>query len=179
MSGPLATPDDVADMWRPLTSDEEPRIQRLIDKASALLRQKVPWLDTRVARFLADPADLGGLDPMVVADVTATIVKRFVVNPDGSTNTSESVGPFTQSKGFALRGDKDVRGEMLVTETDLTKLSPAVHTRARLGVIKAKPGLAPGRSLAQSPAGIDALVAMDDSSYAIGNGLLTEGDLGA
>ncbi len=145
MAGPLAIPDDVADMWRPLAPDETSRVYRLIDKASALLRQKAPWVDARVSAYRADSTGLTGLAPDTVATVVATIVKRFLVNPDGATNSSETVGPFSHSKGFALRGDKDIRGELYVAESDIEKLRAAVLRPSRLGSLRVAAALLPGR----------------------------------
>jgi hypothetical protein len=144
MASPLATTDDVADLWRPLTSsDDVARVARLVVKASALLRQALPGVDARIARFNTDPTDLGGLDPVLVANVVATICKRFLVNPDGATNTSETAGLFSHAKGFALRGDKDVRGELIVTESDIAALTPSSAMRPRMATLRTKALLAP------------------------------------
>lgn len=137
----IASSDDVEDMWRPLSDAERPRVDRLVLKASALLRQAVPWVDTRLARYAADPTDLGGLAPSTVATAVATMVKNFLVNPDGATNVSETTGPYSQSRGYALRGDKDIRGELAVTGSILAMLTPAVLTKSRLGVIGVTPAV--------------------------------------
>ncbi len=156
MARVLATTDDVADMWRPLTTDEVNRVRRLISKASSLLRQKSPWLDARLADWDIDPTDPAALAPETVATVVATIVKRFLVNPDGATNLSETTGPFSNAKGFALRGDKDIRGELQVTVGDVESLRAAVRTRARLRSIGV------GSSLArQVPGALDASTGVD------------------
>lgn len=136
---PLASPDDVADLWRTLTPDEELRVGRLITKASAMLRQRLPWVDARIARFATDPTDPGGLDPETVSAVVATIVKRFLSNVQGV--ASEGIGPYSVT--YAIRGEKDVRGEMYVTDGDLDKLKVPSKTATRIGTIKAHPRLAP------------------------------------
>jgi hypothetical protein len=142
-AAPLASPDDVADLWRPLTSTEVARITNLVVKASSLLRQRLPQVDARIARFKADPTDGGGLDPMAVATIVATVVKRFLVNPDGATNTSETQGPYSSSKGFALRGDKDIRGELIVLESDVASLLEPSTAQARLATLRVKAGMSP------------------------------------
>lgn len=172
MAGALANAFDVADLWRPLTPAEQPRVASLIAKASALLRQKVPWVDERIARFAVNPDDPGGLDPVTVATVVATVVKRFLVNPDGATNTSETTGPYSRSQGFALRGDKDVRGELVITDSDIAALTPAVASPARLGVIKAKAGLGPCGLGDASPGDLAGLSAVEGYGP-IGDGWLT------
>jgi hypothetical protein len=179
MANPLATTDDVADLWRPFTStDEQARVSRLVVKASALLRQALPWVDARIARFNADPTDLGGLDPVLVANVVATICKRFLVNPDGATNTTETSGPFSHAKGFALRGDKDVRGELFIAESDILALMPAKKTKSRIGTIKARPRMAPwpygdlgNPAVGAAYGGVDAMLVeegMSDPSWEFG-----------
>ncbi len=143
MGNPLAVFADVSLLWTPLTSADQGRVDGLIVKASALLRQKIPWVDQRVVLFGQDPMNLGGLDPAVVANVIATMVKRYLSNPDGATNSNRTVGPYAEARGYALRGDKDIRGELVVTESDVAALTPAVKSRARIGTIKARGRLAP------------------------------------
>lgn len=140
MTTALATPDDVTALWPSASTLEAGRLDSLIAKASARLRQKLPWVDARIAAFKTDPTDPSGLDPTLVADVIATAIKRYLANPDGATNTSTTTGPYSTSKGYALRGDKDIRGELYISDDDLANLRPAkkspfagtVRTRARL-----------------------------------------------
>jgi hypothetical protein len=138
----LATTNDLEDMWRPLTSSEIPRAVRLINKASSLLRQKAPYVDARMARFTADSTDLGGLDPTTVSMVVATMVKRFLSNVDGIVTEAEAAGPFNHSRTYAIRGEKDVRGELQVTASDLEALAPHTSKRSALGSIRTRPHLA-------------------------------------
>jgi hypothetical protein len=129
---PLASTSDVADIWRPLSDAELLRVNNLIEKASAKLRHACPFnIDSRVDLFYDDPTNPAGLDPQIVADVVATIVKRFLVNVEGFASTSESVGPFTRSGTFVNRYDKtgsDVRGAIQVIDSDIDQLRPAVPT---------------------------------------------------
>ena len=136
---PLADADDLADLWRPLTPAEQLRVTQLIVKASAMLRQRLPWVDARIARFQADSTDPGGLDPVTVATVVATVVKRFLSNVQGV--ASEGIGPYSVT--YAIRGEKDVRGEMYVTDGDLDKLKVASKGVPRVGSVKVRPRMAP------------------------------------
>jgi len=136
---PLAFPSDLEDMWRPLSPAETVRAAALLEKSSALLRQALPALDVRIARFQADPSDLGGLDPVTVATVVATMTKRFLSNVQGV--ASEGVGPYNVT--YAIRGEKDVRGELQVTQVDLDALKPYRSKKSRVGSIKTRPSLAP------------------------------------
>lgn len=144
MSVNLCTSDDVADMWRPLIDDaERAKVDRLIGKASKMLRQKLPSVDTRIAAYATDQTDETGLDPDVVAAVVATVVKRFLSNPEGTTHISKTLGGASVSYGYALRGDTDVRGELIVLDSDLAKLAAPVSQTPRLATIKTKHRLAP------------------------------------
>jgi hypothetical protein len=134
----LAQPSDLEDMWRPLADSEMLRAVRLIQKASALLRQAQPHIDNRIALFSTDPTNVAALDPTIVATVVATIVKRFIANVEGV--ASQTVGPYSVS--YALRVEKDIRGELQVTENDLQALR-AYKPTAAIGSIRVKPSLAP------------------------------------
>lgn len=132
-------PSDLEDMWRPLSPDENTRAYNLIEKASALLRQALPSVDDRIAAFQADARDPAGLDPVAVSMVVATMVKRFLSNVQGV--ASEGVGPYHVA--YAIRGEKDVRGELQVTQTDLDSLKPHSSKRSKFGSIKTSPAMAP------------------------------------
>lgn len=128
MPDPLATPADVADIWRPLSTAEQSQATNLIVKASALLRAHAPFdVDARLALETTDP---DRLDAEVVASVVAGIVKRVMVNPDSAVSATESVGPYSHSTTFAQRsGSADVmRGDLVVTRADIAMLKPAATT---------------------------------------------------
>lgn len=142
MTTALAQPDDVTALWPSASTLDAARLEALILKASARLRQKLPWVDARIAAFNVDPTDPSGLDPTLVADVVATVIKRYLANPDGATNTSENTGPYSVSKGYALRGDKDIRGELYIGDEDLAGLRPAKKSPFA-GTVRTRPRLAP------------------------------------
>lgn len=123
MTAPLASVDDLADVWRPLTDAEVPRAENLIAKASALLRQAtLRTIDERIVLFATDPGDPRAVDPAAVATMVATVVKRFIDNIDGAVSKSETAGPYARQVSYALRGDTDIRGELAITAQDLAKL---------------------------------------------------------
>lgn len=128
---PLAQVSDVETLWRPLRSDDERRkIADLIVKASAKLRHAAPWdID---ARMTLDPTSDMFLERDVVADRVATIIARFLRNPDGVASQSQGVGPYSRSQTYVNRYDKtgaDVRGELRVVEEDIDELRPVERTR--------------------------------------------------
>lgn len=148
---PLSDATTVADLWRPLTSDETDRVTRLVAMASALLRQKAPWVDDRISLFASDPTNPAGLDPDTVSAVVATIVKRFLSNVQGV--VSEGVGPYSVT--YAIRGEKDVRGEMYVTDGDLDKVKVPEKTGSRIGTLKTRPRMAPWPAGEMGKPGVD------------------------
>lgn len=129
MSGPLATQQDVADIWRPLSTDEQTQAGNLIIKASALLRKALPFdLDQRIALAASDPTSPQALDLAVVAVVVATVVKRVMANPDAAVAVSETVGPFSSSTTFANRynssGSGSALGALAIEPADIQALLP-------------------------------------------------------
>jgi hypothetical protein len=128
----LATQQDLEDIWRPLTSDEATsgRFDRLLGTAEALLRQKVPNLDTRLAS--SDP--VYALSAQVVRNAIATMVKNYLVNPAGV--TSQTTGPF--STAFDRNGS--ARGALTVTPDIIAMLTPRTASSS-IGSIRLRAGL--------------------------------------
>jgi hypothetical protein len=125
MPAVFATAQDVADIWRPLTDTEQAQADNLCTKASARLRQKCPFdVDARIALYSTNPADPTALDPEIVSDVVAGIVKRAMVNPDGATSVSDTRGPFSQTRGFGGQGNQPVN-TLVVLDSDIDQLRPA------------------------------------------------------
>lgn len=94
MADPFATADDVADRWRPLTSDEHNTASVLVRDASAVIRARFPGIDGQVTA--------GSVDADTLTMVVANMVKRALVAPDdGVSQESEGVGPYSHSQTFA------------------------------------------------------------------------------
>lgn len=126
---PLAKPADVTDLLPPIGDYDIDRIERHILKASASLRQLTPFdIDQRIDWFetgLGTPT----LDPLQVATVVATIVKRFMVNVEGVASRTDTEGPNSTSLTLVNRYDKsgsDTRGAIQATDADVQQLRPAV-----------------------------------------------------
>lgn len=128
MGTPLATAQDVADIWRPLSDAEDAQAQRLIDKASARLRRRCRFdLDAAIATYDTSPTDPSAIDPLIVADVVAGMVKRAMVNPDGATSVSDTEGPFSRTRGFGGQGNQPT-STVVVFDSDIDALRPAQPT---------------------------------------------------
>lgn len=184
----LAVQSDVLDIWPSASALDQARLGRLIAKATQKLRAACPFdIDARIAAYGVDPSDPGALDPVVVADRIALIVKRFLINPDGVASTSQAAGPFSQSRTFVNRYDKtgsDVRGEIRITDEDIDELRPAVPFVgpgvARVGIPRPDVLIPAGASYAGVRAGVvpavvpdvDALDARDVDE--LGSGVVVE-----
>lgn len=140
---PFAEPPDVETaLLRPLTDAERPYVPDLIDKASGLLRTRVPSIDDRIELWNQDPKNLAGVSPSTVATVVAGVVKRYMTNPQGFVSETQTVAEYSTSHSYALRGEKETRGEMRISDEDLAVLFPN-RKRARVGSFRLSPALAP------------------------------------
>lgn len=91
---PFAIVDDVAGIWRPLTSAEQGIADNLILRASATIRAEYPGIDAQVSS--------GAVDADNLTMVTAGMVKRAMISPnEGVTQESNGTGPYTHSQTYA------------------------------------------------------------------------------
>lgn len=133
---PFATVQDVAARWRALSDAEKTLTTTLLADASAVIRAKVPDVDTRIGN--------GKLDPALPRLVTVNMVLRVLRNPRAI--RSETVGPYSATYDPALTG-----GFMVLTADELALLAapvtvnPAATTATVPGVgsIALRPALAP------------------------------------
>jgi hypothetical protein len=143
VADPFAEPLDVETaLLRPLTDTELVYVPGLLQQASDQLRNKAPSIDNRIAWYLADRTNPAGVSPGVVASVIAGVVKRYMSNPRGWASETETVGIYSTSHSYALRGEKETRGALQVTDDDLRELFPN-RKRLRVGSLRLQPALAP------------------------------------
>lgn len=108
MGTPYATASDVAARWRPLTTEEAARAGILAGDASALLRAEFPGIDGQIAS--------GAVDPALLTIVVAGMVKRaMLAPPDGISQESEGVGPYSHSQSYA-----NPMGNVFITAAERT-----------------------------------------------------------
>lgn len=138
----VAQPDVETALLRPLTTLEATYIAGLIAQTEALLRQRVPSIDARIAEYVANPADTASVSAETVATVLAGVIKRYLINPEGAVSISQAAGPFSTAKSYALRTDKTRRGALEITDEDVDVLFPN-RKRLRAGTIKTRAALAP------------------------------------
>ncbi|MDN4616413.1 Gp19/Gp15/Gp42 family protein [Leifsonia sp. F6_8S_P_1B] len=113
----FADPDDVAEVWQPLTPEQVLVAKALLEQASLKLR-------------LAARRRGRDMDAMVTADdltaqaarvAVVNAVKRVLMNPEALRQISETTGPFSTSKTI----DSSLSsGELYIESADLADLLP-------------------------------------------------------
>lgn len=109
MAEPLASAADVAQIWQPLTPEQQSRASGLAEYASAMLRQMLPGIDG----WIAD----GTVGEPLVRFTVANAIKRVLANPDSV--LQESIDDYSSTKAAAAAA-----GEILFTADDLAALRP-------------------------------------------------------
>lgn len=95
MGAPYATPQDLADRWRPLLPDELERAAVLLGDAAARIRAAVPDVDARIVD--------GTLDLNLPLIVSVEMVKRVLMSPVDQApagQVQQTAGPFSQSVSY-------------------------------------------------------------------------------
>lgn len=123
MADPLATTDDLEDLWRSLSDSETTVATALLRVASRVVRARYSDVD---ARILSE-----SLDAQDVADVVALMVKRAMLSPaaDGVEQQSQTAGPFGITNKYA-----NVEGSVYMTAEERLLFEPAGYgSRAVVG----------------------------------------------
>lgn len=129
MADPLATPDDLAGYWRPLTDQETDVAASLLAVSSALIRRRVPDVDAQIAA--------GTLDAAIVTYVASEMVRAAVEatsRPVDAKSVSETVGPFSTSVTYEAASRLAVTDDLAALLLDET---PTALGSARLGAAQA------------------------------------------
>lgn len=80
MADAFATPSDLEDRWRPLSSDEKARALTLLSDASDMVREEFRDIDARV--------ESGAVMQSTLVRIVAGMVKRQMMNEGGTTARS-------------------------------------------------------------------------------------------
>lgn len=111
--------EDIVNRW---TSGEPYPISQtvtetLIEDAEALILREFPTLAARIAN--------GELAISLVKQVVARMIKGYVINGNGLTQHSQTVGPYSNSESYSSR---TTRYELMLTANDRAILAPAIIT---------------------------------------------------
>ncbi|GAA4123275.1 hypothetical protein GCM10022215_29780 [Nocardioides fonticola] len=110
-----ATTEDLANRWRPLTTQETTVGETLLGDAWVMLTRRLPDLET----LMADDADL----TLEVTRVLATAVLRVLKNPDGK--RQESIDDYS----FTLDNSRSA-GELYISDDEISSLIPQGNSGA-------------------------------------------------
>lgn len=113
MANPV-TVDDLADRWRPLSSQEQTNAQALLDDAWALLTTRLPSLEDNLTAETVSTANL--------VRVECAMVLRVMRNPDGL--LQESIDDYSYQRDAAVSA-----GALYVTTAELGDLTPGGKVR--------------------------------------------------
>jgi hypothetical protein len=119
MFSAYATAMDVAERWRPLSSQEMDLADTLAMDASFRVRRRFPTLDARIAA--------GSIDIREVAAVVAGMVKRAMIagGQDATTQQAETLGSLSLSRTYA-----NPMGHLYLTDDDVATLADRRPRRA-------------------------------------------------
>ncbi|MCG7284967.1 phage Gp19/Gp15/Gp42 family protein [Cellulomonas sp. ACRRI] len=98
----FATPEDLTQSWRSLTSDEANRATMLLRFASAMIRVECPGIDAKITTV--PPATAPELDPDIPRMVACAMVKRAMIvgtEAEGVNAEQQTAGPFAKSLTFS------------------------------------------------------------------------------
>lgn len=126
---PLAKPEDLEGIWRPLSATETTVAENLLRYASLMVRNRVPRLQEWI--------DDGAVHPDLVKLAVVLVVKRVMMNPEAARQRSLTAGPFTENITIdsALSS-----GALYVSDADLAVFLPASPTGTKIGTARVQPG---------------------------------------
>src|SRR5699024_865398 len=124
---PFATIDDLIELWRPISSDEQTRAESLLSVVSNRLRQEADNVGKNIDEMIAD----SDVYKDVVKSVTVDIVARTLM----TSTTQEPMTQYSQSAlGYSVQGTFLTPGGGIFIKRD--ELKALGLRRQRMGVIE-------------------------------------------
>lgn len=121
-----ATVDDLTQLWRTMTSDEQVRAEQLLPIVSASLRVEARKVGKDLDALIAADADLAEVAKSVTVDVVARTLMTST-DQEPMTQSTESAGGYSASGTFLVPG-----GGLFIKRSELDRLG---LRRQRYGVI--------------------------------------------
>jgi hypothetical protein len=103
------TPQDIENVWRPLSSEQSAIVPGLSGSAWRRLLRRAPWVDAE------------GFPVDDVKDVMVSMILRVLKNPDSVRTLSESIDDYTEAKTLDAAISS---GELYVTDYEVSLLAP-------------------------------------------------------
>lgn len=126
---PFATVEDVGELWRPLTSDEQARAEELLPLISDALRQAAYNVGKDLDAIIAEQPTMESVAKIVTVDVTARVLRQ---NTEGEAMSQESQGAL----GYQWSGTYAVPGGGIANAIMYNDLKRLGLLRQTAGVIE-------------------------------------------
>ena len=126
MAGTFASIDDLTNLWRKLTNEEQGRAQALLEVVSASLRYEADMVGKDLDAMIDSNPNLAAVAKSVTVDVVARTLMTST-DQEPMTQISQTAGPFSASGTFLVPG-----GGLFIKRSELARLG---LRRPKYGVI--------------------------------------------
>ena len=103
MSEAFATVQDIMDLWRPLTTDEQTRAENLLPLVSNTLRNEAKKVGKNLDTLVTEDETYSSVVKLVTVDVVARVLRQTTTG-DAMTQESQSAGGYSWSGTYAVPG---------------------------------------------------------------------------
>ena len=103
MSEAFATVQDIMDLWRPLTADEQTRAENLLPLVSDTLRNEAKKVGKDLDTLVTEDETYSSVVKLVTVDVVARVLRQTTTG-DAMTQESQSAGGYSWSGTYAVPG---------------------------------------------------------------------------
>ena len=103
MSEAFATVQDIIDLWRPLTADEQTRAGNLLPPLSDTLRNEAKKVGKNLDTLVTEDETYSNVVKLVTVDVVARVLRQTTTG-DAMTQESQSAGGYSWSGTYAVPG---------------------------------------------------------------------------
>lgn len=103
MSEAFATVQDIIDLWRPLTADEQTRAGNLLPLVSDALRNEAKKVGKNLDTLVTEDETYSNVVKLVTVDVVARVLRQTTTG-DAMTQESQSAGGYSWSGTYAVPG---------------------------------------------------------------------------
>lgn len=123
---PFATLDDITNLWRPLTAEEWPRAEALLEVVSNSLQYEARKVGKDLRAMTAINADIESVAKSVTVDVVARTLMTST-NHEPMTQMTQSAGGYSATGTFLVPG-----GGLFIKKSELARLG---LRQQRIGVM--------------------------------------------
>lgn len=122
----FATIDDMTELWRPMTSEEQAKAQELLRVVSNSLRVEAEKVGKNMDAMVGTSEAFADVARSVTVDVVARTLMTST-DSEPMTQFSQTAGPFTASGTFLVPG-----GGLFIKRTELARLG---LRRQKIGMV--------------------------------------------